>query len=190
MNLFEIIDNRRSIRRFTGEPVSRSDVQQILRAAIAAPSGKNRQPWEFFVLQGEAKDELTTVMQRRVDALHEEGMNTGSCTGSIRAMREAPVVIVIYNRPWEPGDDLKGPDRYMYSVDTQSIGAAIEHMLLAACALGLGSLWICDVFFTDEDIGRYLDCELELVAAVALGYPAEDPAPRPRRPLEDAVRWL
>ncbi|MFO8060876.1 MAG: nitroreductase family protein [Bacillota bacterium] len=190
MDVFEVVRRRRSIRRFREQPVEEKTIQRILEAAIVAPSGKNRQPWEFFVFRGPAKDELIDVIEGQVDELQAAGVDIGSSRGSIRAMREAPVLILTFNRQWRRQDQLVGFNRRMYEVDVQSIGAAIEHMLLAACAEGLSSLWICDVLYAEPAIARHLGCETELAAAVALGYPDEDPPPRPRRPLEESVRWF
>jgi nitroreductase len=78
----------------------------------------------------------------------------------------------------------------MEEVDTQSIGAAIQNMLLAAQAMGLGTLWMCDVCSAYQQLEEWLGESGELVAAVALGYADEQPAARPRRPLSEVVRWF
>ncbi len=75
-------------------------------------------------------------------------------------------------------------------VDIQSIGASIQNMLLAAQDLGIGSLWMCDVFYAYEELSAWLGAEGEMIAAVAFGYPAETPAARPRKPLSEIVRKL
>ena len=63
-------------------------------------------------------------------------------------------------------------------------------MLLAAQELGLGSLWICDVFAAYEGLCRWLGEKSALIAAVSLGYPAESPSARPRKPVSEVTRWL
>lgn len=75
-------------------------------------------------------------------------------------------------------------------VDIQSIGAAIQNMLLAAQALGLGSLWICDVFYAYEELINWLDETSQMIAAVSFGYPDEQPAARPRKPINEVTRWI
>ena len=62
-------------------------------------------------------------------------------------------------------------------------------MLLAATEKGIGSLWICDIFFAYPELCDWLNAEGELLAAVAFGYPAEAPNPRPRRGIEEVVEW-
>jgi nitroreductase len=73
-------------------------------------------------------------------------------------------------------------------LDIQSIGAAIQNMLLAAEDQGLGSLWICDVFIAYEELCKWLDEKGELIAAVSFGYADESPAARLRKPKSEVVR--
>jgi len=75
-------------------------------------------------------------------------------------------------------------------LDIQSIGAAIQNMLLAAQELGLGSLWICDVFIAYEELCHWLGETGELIAAVSFGYADESPPARPRKPMREVVREL
>lgn len=81
-------------------------------------------------------------------------------------------------------------NHYPYSVDTQSVGAAIQNMLLQAEELGLGTLWICDVFFAEQEINTFVGRHDELVATVAVGYRGEDPAARPRKIWQQVTTWL
>jgi nitroreductase len=75
-------------------------------------------------------------------------------------------------------------------VDIQSIGAAIQNLLLAAHELDIGSLWIADVLYAYEELCDWLGEQGELVAAVSLGYADESPAARRRKSLSEVVRWL
>ena len=73
----------------------------------------------------------------------------------------------------------------------QSIGGAIQTMLLAATDLGIDSLWICDVLYCLDEVHRWVGHTDEtLVAAVTLGYANESPDARPRRPLQEVTEWL
>lgn len=185
MDVMQAISDRRSIRRFQPKPVSRELVEKVLKAAVKAPSGKNAQPWRFVVLEGSKKDELVDVLGSQAEARKESGTAM-----TAKAMRQAPVLILVYDSKFTPGDDHNGFARYMSLVHTQSIGAAIQTMLLAATAEGLGSLWICDVFSAEKEIGQLLGIKEELVAAVSLGYAAESPAPRPRKPWQEVTTWV
>jgi F420 biosynthesis protein FbiB-like protein len=190
MNVSEAISQRRSIRKFEDRPVPRELVEKMLYAATLAPSGKNAQPWRFIVLEGRKKDEVVDILERSVASLKEAGIPTGSAENSARIMRRAPTVILVLN-PRRTSQDFK--DRWDQAgclVDTQSVGAAIQNMLLQATALGLGTLWICDVFYAESEICGHFGTSDELLAGVAVGYPAEAPVPRPRKPWQEVTTWL
>ncbi len=190
MEFFDVISRRRSIRKFKPREISRSEVEKLLQAAILAPSGKNRQPWEFVVLMGSYPRQLADIISAKVDKLKEIDFPTGSALNSAGCIAQAAAVVVVYNPKWKPDTNRNGRRRYIYSVDTQSVGAAIQNMHLAAVDMGLGGLWICDVFYAEEEISAWLGRKDELVAAFALGMADEDPAPRPRNAMEDITRWL
>ena len=190
MSIFALMTRRRSIRKFTPTPVSREVVTQIIESAILAPSGKNRQPWHFTVLQGEGKQRFLDVVEASIQQRESGGVSTGSAPYSARAMRQAPVCVVIHNPHFTPVEDHNGQNRYRSLVDTQSIGAAIQNMLLVAEEAGLGSLWICDVLYAETAINEFLGRSDELVAAIALGYPDEAPSARPRKTLDQVTTWL
>lgn len=71
----------------------------------------------------------------------------------------------------------------------QSISAAIQNMLLAATEKGIGSLWICDIYFAYPELCKWLDSDGQLIAAIAFGYPNEFPKERPRKKIDDVVEW-
>ena len=189
MKTGEAILKRKSIRKFTDKPVARDLIEQVLEAATLAPSGKNKQPWEFVVLEGEAVTKLADLVVAGAEHVEGLGHSSGSAKNSARIIKEAPVTIMVYNPDWKPDEDRTGMQRYMSSVDTQSVGAAIQNMLLKATELGLGSLWICDVFFADCAIGEWLERDDEMVAAVSLGWPGETPSPRPRKSWQAITQW-
>ena len=180
------IEGRRSIRAFQDKPIPKELMTQLLALATKAPSGKNRQPWRFIVLQGASKHEFIRVMREAVARRKEKGIAVGSCEGSILAMETAAVTVLALN-PFSKTE----PDYNYYRLltDTQSIGAAIQNLLLAAEDAGLGGLWICDVFNVIEEISAWLQRPDELVAAVAIGYPAQSPLARPRKTLAEITEW-
>jgi len=190
MNALQAIRDRRSIRRFRDKPVSRETIERLLDATIQAPSAKNGQPWRFVVLEGEHKEHLTTLMHDKADALTAQGDGIGSLRWTVNTMEQAPVAIVIINTappeevPQEFYDDWN-------FVMLQSTGGAIQTMLLATMEWGLGSLWICDILFVTDEVMSWLgrDKGETLVAAVSLGYPAEDPAARPRTSWQEITDW-
>ena len=105
-------------------------------------------------------------------------------------MRQAPVLIFIVNpmgRALHAALTLE--ERVFELCNAQSVGAAVENMALAATELGLGSLWICDTYFAYDELKAWLGGAGEPFAAMAIGYAAEAPRPRPRRALENIVEW-
>ena len=199
------IKTRRSIRKFKPEPISEMDLHTILEAGIAAPSSKNRQPWHFTVVRGDAKEELVRVMERGLNLevkAHEpflpESMKyiNGAFT-SVNVMREAPVVVLVSNERGKGIDfteNLSVDERVAEICNVQSIAAAVENMLLAASELGIGSLWICDIFFAYPEISEWLEKKNRghgmLVAALAFGYADEAPRARARKTLHDVATFL
>jgi F420 biosynthesis protein FbiB-like protein len=192
MQTMDAIQARRSIRKFKDEPVPEEDVREILHAATLAPSGKNRQPWRFVVVRGERRDEMVQVMQEGIEKLKEQGVETGSSEWTMKVMAQAPVTIFIFD-PYQANEadwDRDFVDFLGDTVDIQSIGAAIQNMLLAAVDKGLGTLWICDVFYAYPELCNWLDEDHLMVAAVSVGYPDEEPNPRPRKSVDEVTRWV
>ena len=62
--------------------------------------------------------------------------------------------------------------------------------MLAAYELGVGSLWICDVFYAYDELTAWLGETHQMIAAVSLGYPDESPGPRPRKPVSEVTTWV
>jgi nitroreductase len=191
MNTLDAIAARRSIRKFKAAAVEEEKLQAILLAATQAPSGKNRQPWRFIVVKGEKRTEMVRMMKEGITKSKSRGDETGSSEWTAKVMEQAPVTVFIFNpqglRPWETHSTGQMFDDV---VDIQSVGASIQNMLLAAQDQGLGSLWICDVFYAYEELCDWLGAQGEMIAAVALGYPDEAPAARARKPVEDVVRVI
>ena len=193
--LSEIV-NRRSIRAYLPTPVSRADIETVLRAGALAPSSKNRQPWRFTVALGGKKAEALAAMARGLDAekprplLPESARHLGGAVQTLAIMKQAPVVIFVTNPlGQDPRQTLNTDERVAELCNAQSLGACLENMALQATALGLGSLWICDTYFAYDALTAWLGGQGALAAAMALGYAAENPPSRPRKPLEESVEW-
>jgi nitroreductase len=191
MNTLETIAARRSIRKFKDLPIEEEKLHAILLAATQAPSGKNRQPWRFVVVKGDKRTEMVRIMREGIANSKSRGDETGSSAWTVKVMEQAPLTVFVFNpqglRPWQAHSTGQMFDDV---VDIQSIGASIQNMLLAAQDQGIGSLWICDVFYAYEELCAWLGEQGEMIAAVALGYPDEQPAARARKPVEDVVRVI
>lgn len=116
MDTFETIFTRRSIRAFTEQDISEVDITHILGAAMSAPSANNSQPWDFIVIRDKAARDAITL-----------------CTPYAGMAPKAPVCIVVC------GDTTRGKSAGFW---VQDCAAAMQNLLLAARALGIGSVWI------------------------------------------------
>jgi nitroreductase len=186
MDTIKAIEERRSIRKFQDKIVSNETIERLLELAAKAPSGKNRQPWRFIVLQNKSKNELVNIMADAANLLKKQNKPIGSLELSINSINEASAIVLAFNAFSNFEEDY---NHYRLLTDTQSIGAAVQTMLLAAQAFGLGTLWICDVFYCDIEICSWLNRKDELIAAVAIGYPNQSPNPRPRKLLQEVTEW-
>ena len=193
----DAIYNRRSIRKYKTDKVSIDILNKILDAGRVAPSGKNKQPWKFLVYGGEKKEELLAAMQsgmnrerKREALLPASHLGLPDAWNTLGIMKEAPVVVMVLNTSGKsPFDDITADERVTEIVDTLSIGAAVENMLLRAEALGIGTLWIANTCFAYPELIKYMNTEKQLVGAIALGYANEKPVARPRKNLSDIVEY-
>lgn len=193
MELFEAIRERRSYRSFSNKQVEDSKIDTILEAANMAPSPANSQPWEFIVISGDtAREQLyrlsKTAMENGTievhgfsyvrpvpteDGIGEEGKSSAGY--SLEFLLRVPTVIAVVGLPRTGIRQTmreRVKDGYKYAC-----AAAIQNMLLAAQAQGLGSLWF--TLFDAHLVSQYLhiDSAKHLVALVCIGYP-DDPKPR------------
>jgi len=183
MNVAEAIKRRRSIRKYLDKPVPVELIRKIIEAGTYAPSGKNGQPWRFTVLTGQNKDQITDLMQSGLEELAGKHgtQKMGSSLNSCRIMREAPVLILV----WNTGESLETEimaairevvpraDNLIHMAEVQGVSAAIQNMLLIAYSMGLGSLWINDIYYVLDSLIDFFGHSWELVAAVSIGYPVE-----------------
>lgn len=181
MDLDQALKGRRSIRSYVDRAVPEGLINEVIEAATFAPSAKNGQQWRFTVLTGKAKVKLTDFFRSELEKVSRRigEENMGSSLPSCSIMEEAPVVIVV----WNAGE--KG-----WETEVHSVAAAIQNMLLKAYSLGLGTVWIGDIFYTPEAIKEYFGKPWKLMAAVALGWPAHDPKPRPRKSVREVTEFL
>jgi nitroreductase len=187
MNTLEAIAGRRSIRSFKDKPVPRELIERVLEATVQAPSGKNQQPWRFVMVEGDKRTEMVRILRKGIAKRKEEGADPGSSEWSANVMEQAPVTAFVFNGE---AVESSSPGEGGNVVDVQSIGGAIQTMLLAAHDLGLGTLWICDVFYAYRELQAWLGRKEQMVAAVSIGYADEAPDPRPRRPWQEITEWV
>ncbi len=153
-NGLELLHKRRSIRKYTSEPVSKADIEAMLKAAMAAPSASNKQPWNFVLVQERSMlDQLAEVHNYA------------------KMLKEASACIVVCgdtsNKYWE-----------------QDCSAATQNILLAATALGLGSVWL-GIHPNAEPVQKVsewlkIGSTYVPLCLIAIGHPAEEKGPSDR----------
>jgi nitroreductase len=163
MTVFEAIQGRKSIRKYSDKPVEQEKLDRVLEAARLAPSAGNGQHWKFIVVTDKDKrDELMKI------------------SGNQAFIGQAPVVLVAVGT--KPG--IMTNDQPAEAVD---LSIAMSFMLLEAHEQGLGACWIAR--YDQQSVRDLLDipASATAVAITALGYAAEEPAGRPRKKLEEIV---
>lgn len=185
METLKSIKERRSIRNYTKEKVSKKIIEDILDCGRLAPSAKNRQPWYFVVVENDTKDKIADMMINYTinndDTIERKKLGyRSSVNPTANIIKQAPILILIFREKddnWIVGDNL-------------SIGACVENMCLRATDLGIGSLWIRDTVYVADEIAKMLNHQnMELNCALALGYAKESPKERPRKKLKDIMEW-
>ncbi len=160
------LSDRTSVRIYGKRPVEQEKLDEILSAAILAPSAKNIQPWRFVVVQ---KDK--TLITNIADLMQRSTF-----------VKTADCLICVF---------LDKDGAFDFVKDCQSIGACIENMLLAATALGIGSCWIGEILDRQAEVKELLQVEqdrYDLMAIISLGYPLrETKSKTPRKPLSECV---
>ncbi len=155
--------DRRSIRKYTAQPVDDRTVERLLKAAMSAPSAGNQQPWQFVVI----RDART---KERIPQVHPYSA----------MVPNAPVVILVCGDP----EGIQWPGYWV-----QDCAAATENLLIEACALGLGAVWlgVHPLEEREEGVRRLLGIPDRIVpfALVPVGYPAEQ---KPSSGRYDAAR--
>ena len=187
LSVMEAIQRRRSIRKFKSDPVPDELINQMLEAARLAPSGGNRQPWRFQVVRERVlKDRLFS--EAVIAAEHVVQAPVIIVCGSelltfVRGHMLAPDGSEFFASNSESWDDIKQfiPNAHLYT------GLAVEHMILMATALGLGTCWVQRIRYGQMAKVLGWPRHIIVLALLLVGYPDEDPLPRPRLALEDIV---
>lgn len=195
MELYEAIEKRKSIRKFKDKGVDKALLEKILEKAMHAPSGKNRQNWRFFVVQGEKRNAYLEYSKKTwlgIKDILKERLKPSLYEFTERfffTLGDAPVIVFCYSHNDEN-------ERYHTSIG--SVYMAVQNLNLACVNEGLGCCTMgapleikdeVDKFLGVTELEEFKKGELELLCAVVLGHPDHDP-PKARRQLEDRVTWL
>lgn len=171
MDVFECIQQRRSIRAYQDRPIPEEALRRILEAINAAPSAGNLQAYKVFLIRDAARRRALAGASYNQDYV-----------------AQAPVVLVFCTDAARSASKYGRRGERLYCLQDATIACAYAQ--LAAVALDLGTVWIGA--FDDDAVIRALNLPrgLHPVAILPIGYPDESPAPRPRRALEDLVQEL
>ncbi|HRW03652.1 MAG TPA: nitroreductase family protein [Caldilineaceae bacterium] len=193
----ELVQSRRSIRRYQQRPIAQSVLEELLTAATWAPSAHNRQPWRFCVVTSDAtkfalsermgeqwRQDLTAdnadldFIERRVAISH------ARITGA--------AALVVANVSMEEMDQYPDTVRAEaeWTMAVQSVALACQNLLLAAHQQGLGACWMCAPLFVPTLVRNVLSLPVHWYpqALITLGYPAESKE-KERAPLSSRVIW-
>ncbi|MDH5390862.1 MAG: nitroreductase family protein [Candidatus Bathyarchaeota archaeon] len=196
LNLLNVLRSRRSVKEYSPKEISNEVLFRILEAGRWAPSAHNAQPWRFIVIQDSAtKRKLAKAMASRWDRdMSKKGIpkekRESLIKTSVERFENAPIIIIAcltMKDMDEYPDDRRKKIEYVMAV--QSVAAAIQNMLLAAYGEGLGSCWFCAPLFCQDVVRKLLKIpqHVDPQALITLGYPANEPPPPPRKPLEEIV---
>lgn len=188
--------DRRTIRAFTDDPVDMDAVRRAVAAAVSAPAPHHSVPWRFIVVTEKRKELLDAMAEAWREDLRRDGFTPEQVRRRLRrgeVLYRAPLLVV-------PAMTMTGaahryPDSRRASAEREmfvaATGAGIENFLVALAAEGLGAAWISSTMFCRDVVRAVLDLpdDLEPMGAVAVGKPAEAPAPRPARDPADVMLW-
>jgi nitroreductase len=206
--LFDLLRTRRSVRKFSPEPLPREEIVRLLEAAVTAPSASNKQPWRFLVVESRERIDRMAAAVREATAriashIPESSQPAFRAYGDYFTRFEAaPALIVPIYRGLAVLSNLV--DAALDDADRRSIvrmedqsgligtSLALENLLLMAHASGLGASGMTGPLVAEPALRAILDVPdgWGIVALVPIGRPAEDPTPTDRKPVDKMVRWL
>jgi len=185
-DFFEVVHRQRACRRFSADPVDDVALEKVLDAATFAPSAENRQPWVFVVVRDDDRRAAIGALTRQAweggGRAHSEGrLSPGLLadveTGAQGGVAGAPVLVVV-------GGDTRLGDRRVLEA---SLFPAMQNLLLAATALGLGSSLTTLPLVFGSQLASIVELPSEVVpmAVIPVGWPARPLSPPRRLPLAD-----
>lgn len=187
MDTIKAIKTRRSIRRFKKDNIPKEKIKIILECASLAPSVFNEQPWEFVVVSGNTKE---IIIENTVDTpkILENSLNLDerikkSMYSFFENFGNAPTLIIVLMR--------KTNKKIIKKQYIESVSAAIQNILIASNAIGLGSCWVSIPDVIETKLRKTLDItDKEIIAIIPVGYPERIPNTPYKKNLNDITHWI
>jgi len=208
MELRNVIESRASVREFSTEEVCNDDLREMVRLAHLAPSVNNSQPWRFVAIKNRLLlEDMAAAVHTRILEMLPDGEDDERRRAKDQVdwfstfFGKAPAVIAVLSRPYEAIVDCTLSDTLLSHdamnamrghPDIESIGAAVENLLLAAEDMGYGACWLSGPLVAREELERLLDVSepWRLAAMVAVGKPASTHRQREKKPLDEVFELV
>lgn len=184
MELFEALAQRQSISKVRQDPIPRELIERLLDAAVQAPNHHRNRPWRFVVLSGSSRERLGEIAARGLARRVPESSEAALEAERKKPLR-APVIIAV-------GIDLADQPKVSEIENICAGAAAVENLLLAASALGLGAMWRTGASVLDPEVKTFLGLQpaQPLIALVYLGYPDVELKLPARPDFRDRTLWM
>ena len=184
MDAIEAIRTRRSVGKFSTQPVGRETIEVLLEAGAQAPNHYKVRPWRFVVLRGESRDRLGGVMAGIFHRRFPEAPAQALAKERAKPFR-SPVIIAV-------GVDEPSESKVQEIENICAAAAACENILLAAHALGLGGHWRTGDAARDPEIKQFLGLseKQHLIAFLYIGYVEVQTQPTPRPGFAERTNWM
>jgi nitroreductase len=202
VELYKAIEQRASVRRFTDEPIEHQDLQEMIRRAGRAPSINNDQPWKFIAVSNRPliKRMALEVHKKVNDFFPDDSEKAKAVKFTVEyfstVFEKAPVVVAVVTKPYESVSEWLFQDRekahamineMRFYPNIQSVGAAVQNLLLSAADLGYGACWLSGMLIARTELEKILHIEQpwQLVTFVAIGKAAGVPSQSQKKNLEE-----
>lgn len=188
MDVLQAIRDRRSVGKVKQDPVDHKLIQQILEAGTWAPNHHRTEPWKFFVLTGDGRKPLGKVLAEITEGQMDDPMME---TNQLKLKKQqektlrAPVIIAVAVTP-------STKEKVIEIEEIGAVNAAIQNMLLAAHALGLGAIWRTGQACYDQKVKQLfkLNERDKMLGFIYIGYPDMPPRKGKRTHFEQKTEWI
>jgi nitroreductase len=208
MEFKQVVEQRASVRNFTDTAIPEDKIKEMIKYAGMAPCVGGKEPWKFIAVMNKdiinkmskaVKDKYDEIIPKNDERITENVKRTVELFSSV--FTKAPVVVAVLNEPYiaiidRAIENSSFTHEQINSLrnhpDIQTIGAAIQNLLLAAVDLGYGACWLTAPMVAKNEICKLLNIKepYSLMALVAIGKPDINPIPRTKEPVEDILEFV